>query len=785
MKFDTKALAGENAPALLKEHSFVREAQHNHYIKLRETFPVDQYFENQWNLNNTGQTGGLIDADIDAPEAWDFATGGLTALGDTIVIAIVDDGFDLNHGDIKFWKNWHEIPGNGIDDDENGYVDDYDGWSSWTHSGNIIMRDHGTHVTGIAAATGNNDMGVTGINWNTKVLPVVGSATVESIVVEAYGYVYEMRSRYNETDGEEGAFIVCTNSSFGVDFGQPEDFPIWGAMYDSLGLVGILNAAATANGTYDVDLQGDVPTGFENEHLISVTNTTDFDMKNNGAAWGLESIDLGAPGTSIYSTRQNDGYGLKTGTSMASPHVAGAIALLYSAADSAFIASYHNDPANISLLIKDYILDGTDPVPDLEGITVTGGRLNLYNSVLMLIQPGLQVTPSEISTEMLPNNEYQADFQLINTGETDLDFTASVENPVTWLSVSPVSGTISANTNEIITISFDTEDLAHGIYENRIVINSNDLDHFVDINLNVLAPLLADPDTISIEIETGDSEEEQVALTNITQEPVFFGADLENSATWIEMGPLNGIIEPGNGQNITLILETLGIAPGVYNNTLEVEYDMLGTLRIPMIIDIRIPALTISVDSLKAELIPNDQSSTFFTLKNNTDEPMNFIIDMEIMELWMSYTPTEGTLVPDGSMSINFEFNSQALLQGIYENNLIITFNGTDEEKIPVKLDVVYTGIYENEFIEDLRILPNPVTDRAVVSFYLKEGMFLKTGLYSLSGARMFSIADGKYSQGHVNIALDPPAGLSNGIYLLKIEGEGFVISRKIVIKAN
>jgi hypothetical protein len=286
-------------------------------------------------------------------------------------------------------------------------------------------------------------------------------------------------------------------------------------------------------------------------------------------------------------------------------------------------------------------------------------------------------------------------------------------------------------------------------------------------------------------IRTGDTDQAVVSLTNLTMDPVFFTNGLASPATWIERGPINGTISPGASQNVTLNFETLGISPGVYTNTLEVDYDNLGTLEIPLIVDIYVPPLVISVDSLVAEMLPNDTESTFFTLKNNTGAPMDFSIDMEIQELWMSYDPEEGVLVPDGSMSVNFEFNSLALIEGVYENNLVISYNGSEEEKIPVKLDVVYLGIGEKDFIRDLVILPNPVSDRAVLNFSLNESMQLKAGLYDLSGAMVYGIADGRYPEGEVNINLDPPAGLSNGIYLLTIEGEGFSVSRKLVITDN
>jgi len=785
MKFNPQILSSAIAPKVLRAHPLIREAQHNHFIELRETFPVDQYFEDQWALHNTGQTGGLADADIDAPEAWDITTGGLTALGDTIIIAIVDDGFDLDHGDIEYWKNWHEIPGNGIDDDTNGYVDDYHGWNSWTHSGNLIMRDHGTHVTGIAAAKGNNDMGVAGVNWNTKVLPIVGSATVESIVVEAYGYVYEMRARYNETDGAEGAFIVSSNASFGVNQGQPEDYPIWGAMYDSLGMIGVLSAGATANATWNIDEVGDVPTAFESPYLISVTNTTHNDEKNPGAAYGPTTIDLGAPGTSIYSTRQNDSYGNKTGTSMASPHVAGAVALMYAAADSTFMEAYHQDPSNYALLIKDYIMEGTDPIPSLEDITVTGGRLNIYNSIMSLIQPGIQVNPTIINAEMFPGFEYQSDFNLMNTGETALEYTVSVENPGTWLSVEPATGTIAPNSSEMIFVNFNTEGLPHGDYTNRIVVNSSGETHYVNINLEVVAPLLASEDSLKTSILTGSAMQVDFSFSNISQETVYFEAALGNSATWITWLPISGTVEPGSTETVQLDYDTKGIAPGIYPNTLELEYDDLGIVEIPMETEIYVPAISVSVDSLLAELVPNDQLNVMFNLKNNTSDPLPFSIGMEILELWMSYSPEEGTIVPNGSISVDFEFNSLALIEGIYENDLIVTYGEEEEKRIPVKLDVVYTGVGENNIVKNLAVMPNPVSENAVITFSLEERKHLEASVLTLSGEKISVLAGGVYQPGAVRLEWSPSPGQAKGIYLIRIEGSDFSVSEKLIYSGN
>ncbi|MFQ5454093.1 MAG: S8 family serine peptidase, partial [Candidatus Zixiibacteriota bacterium] len=374
----------ESLLSQVKYNDDVLIAQFNHYVKERASFPNDQYFNNQWDMHNTGQSGGVPDADIDGPEAWDLSIGGTTAQGDEIVSAVIDGGAYLNHVDLDFWKNINEIPNNGIDDDGNGYIDDYDGWNAYNSNGNIPSSSHGTHVSGTVGAIGNNNTGVTGVNWNVKVMPIAGSSGTESVVVEAYGYVFEMRTIYNETDGALGAFVVSTNSSFGVDYGNPDNYPIWCAMYDSMGSVGILSAAATANININIDVAGDVPTACPSDYMIAVTNTTDDDVKNSGAAYGLTTIDLGAPGTNIYSTTPNNNYGYMTGTSMATPHVTGAVALLYAAACPGFIQGYKNDPGTYALLIKQFILDGTDLLPSLDGITVSGGRLNIFNSIVLL-----------------------------------------------------------------------------------------------------------------------------------------------------------------------------------------------------------------------------------------------------------------------------------------------------------------------------------------------------------------------------------------------------------------
>ena len=417
-------------------------AQKNHLITQRVTVPNDPLFNTMWDMDNTGQAGGSIDADIDAPEAWDITTGGLTALGDTIVVAVIDGGFDLSHEDLNFWKNHNEIPGNGVDDDGNGYIDDYDGWDAYSSDGTIPSDAHGTHVAGTIGAIGNNGIGVTGVNWNVEVMPVAGSSGNEATVVEAYGYVYEQRARYNETNGDSGAFVVATNSSFGVNNGDPAQYPIWCGFYDTLGTVGILSCGATMNVDADVDQTNDIPTACPSPYMISVTNTDKNDQKNSGAAYGLTTIDLGAPGTDINSTIPGNNYSDSyTGTSMATPHVAGAIGLLYSVPCASLAATAMATPDVAAMQVRQYIFDGVDVISSLTGITVTDGRLNLYNSVMEV------VTNCSTSSCPLP---YSLDVSTITTAGALMSWSTLADSSFNIrYSVSGSSNWSTASTNNL------------------------------------------------------------------------------------------------------------------------------------------------------------------------------------------------------------------------------------------------------------------------------------------------------------------------------------------------
>ncbi|NQV53826.1 MAG: S8 family serine peptidase [Flavobacteriales bacterium] len=412
VQFDPTQMTADAALLQAERISSTQIVQLNHTNLVQRNVPDDELFEDQWALHNDGSNGGSGTADVDALQAWDLTTGGTNALGDSIVVAVIDGGFNINHEDLEanIFVNRNEIAGNGIDDDANGYIDDVNGWNAYTNSGTQSFSNHGTHVAGTIGAVGNNGIGVVGVNWNVKVMPISGSSSLEATVIAAYSYVLDMRRMYNETGGEKGAYVVSTNASFGVDYGDPADYPLWCAMYDSLGLVGILSAGATANLNVNIDVVNDVPTACGSNFLLSVTNTTSSDIKNPGAAYGATTIDLGAPGTNILSTTSN-GYGNLTGTSMATPHVAGAVGLMHSAVCEEILQAYAGNPGGLAIYIRTQLLtEGVDELQSLASITVSGGRLNLFKAVKSVID-----TCVSIAFEMVPSTCGNCDGSLIAT----------------------------------------------------------------------------------------------------------------------------------------------------------------------------------------------------------------------------------------------------------------------------------------------------------------------------------------------------------------------------------
>lgn len=449
LEFDEDAISHNEILSNLYKDPHVWIAQNNHIVEERATTPNDPNFSQQWHHVNGN------DADIDSDLAWDITTGGLTATGDTIVVCVLEGGgADWDHPDLidNHWRNYNEIDGNGIDDDGNGYIDDFDGWNEPGNNDNISAGSHGTQVSGMIGAKGNNNSVVSGINWDVKIMQVQngsigsGSNPNEASVIAAYTYPLVMRQLYESSGGAQGAFVVATNASWGIDAADPNNAPLWCAFYDTLGHYGILNCGATTNSSLDVDAVGDLPTACASDYMIGITRTGNNDQMGGG--YGTTTIELGAPGISVVTTSNGGGSGSTTGTSFSSPLTAGVIALLYSAPCASLAALSHADPKAAADQVRMALLDGVDPIASLSGITVTGGRLNAYNSVMEIVNncSGTScLTPWQVASSNVTDT--QADLAWGGTG-TSYNIQYRPTGSSTWMTAtsSGTSTTISGLT---------------------------------------------------------------------------------------------------------------------------------------------------------------------------------------------------------------------------------------------------------------------------------------------------------------------------------------------------
>lgn len=368
------------------------------YIVHADLTPNDTNYGALWGLHNWGQSGGTADADTDAPEAWD-----VTVDGSGVVVGVIDTGIDYEHEDLaaNIWTNPGETPDNGVDDDNNGYVDDLYGWD-FINDDNDPTDDHshGTHVAGTIAGVGNNGIGVVGVHWTGKIaaLKFLGSngSGPLSDAIEAIQYAIDM------------GFAVTNNSWSGSTYSQ--------ALYDviaSANDAGQLLVAAAGNNYWDMDAAAtkSYPAYFDLANIISVAASTRIDVRSDFSNWGLTSVDLAAPGSSIYSTTPNNTYGYKSGTSMASPHVAGAAALVWS-----------YQPDLTAAEVKSALLDNVDPVSAFDGLTVTGGRLNINNAIIA-VTPAPPPPPINTAPTAVVGGPYTAvtleTFTIDGSGSTD------------------------------------------------------------------------------------------------------------------------------------------------------------------------------------------------------------------------------------------------------------------------------------------------------------------------------------------------------------------------------
>lgn len=286
------------------------------YLQFPRGIPNDPEFPRQWGLNNTGQLSGVPDADIDAPEGWDERRD-----APAIVVGVVDTGIRLSHQDLaaNLWVNPGEIPGNGVDDDGNGYVDDVHGINAITGSGNPNDDDgHGTHVAGTIGAVGNNGIGVTGVAWNVRLMALKflppgrqGGSTSDAIECIDYAVARGVRVLNNSWGG--GGYSVALLEAI-----------------QRARAAGVVFVVAAGNDAQDNDATTDYPSGYPVDNILAVGATTRLNDLATFSNFGSGSVEILAPGSEILSTYAGGDadYRELSGTSMASPHVAGVVALL-------------------------------------------------------------------------------------------------------------------------------------------------------------------------------------------------------------------------------------------------------------------------------------------------------------------------------------------------------------------------------------------------------------------------------------------------------------------------
>ena len=310
-----------------------------------------------WGLRNTGQSGGVAGADIDAESAWDITTGSTD-----VIVAVVDSGVRYTHQDLaaQMWINPGETPGNGVDDDADGYVDNVYGINAITGSGDPMDdNDHGTHVAGTIGAAANDGNPQVGVAWSVRLMACK--------FLDANG------------SGSTADAIECIN--FAVAQGARVLNNSWGGGGTSQGVYdaivnarnqGVLFVAAAGNEANNNDSNPSYPASYSVDNIIAVAALDRADQLADFSNYGHSSVHLGAPGVSIFSctSGSDSAYGTLDGTSMAAPHVSGVAALILAQFPGLSLSELHQR-----------IVQNVVPVAALNGVSATGGRLNAYNAL--------------------------------------------------------------------------------------------------------------------------------------------------------------------------------------------------------------------------------------------------------------------------------------------------------------------------------------------------------------------------------------------------------------------
>ncbi|MGI8639102.1 MAG: S8 family serine peptidase [Pyrinomonadaceae bacterium] len=440
-------LSVDKAVLLYKNSVEVEAVQPNYYYHLLAV-PSDPQFGTMYGMQK-----------ISAPLAWDLSVG-----SSSVVVADIDTGLRYTHEDLaaNAWRNPGEVQNNGIDDDGNGFVDDYYGYDFFYNDSDPIddAGGHGTHTAGTIGAVGNNGLGVVGVNWNVKIMAIKiyspnGGDSTSAMLINAYNYIRMMKNR--------GVNIRVTNNSYG-DCGEAcgYDQATKDAL-DAMGNAGILNVFAAGNNGRNIETLPLYPASYTSPSILAVAASTSTDDRASFSNYGTTSVDVAAPGSGILSTyhSSDSSYITFSGTSMATPHTAGAAALL---------SAYNPNLSPASL--KATLMNTVDPLAQWNGVVKTGGRLNVSRALLnqtvcnfslsqtSIFFPGTKGGNSTVNVTAPTNCDYSA-FSNVNwisvtngnpgSGNGTVSFTVQV-NPV---ADSQRIGTITIG-NQLFTVTQGT-----------------------------------------------------------------------------------------------------------------------------------------------------------------------------------------------------------------------------------------------------------------------------------------------------------------------------------------
>ncbi|MDY6976526.1 MAG: S8 family serine peptidase [Pseudomonadota bacterium] len=461
-KLQLRGKSVKDAIETLKKNPAVKIAEPN-FLYRKALVPNDPSYGDLWGLDNTGQAGGSADVDIDAPEAWDITTG-----DSDVVIGVIDTGVDYNHEDLadNAWVNPGEIAGNGIDDDGNGYIDDVYGIDAFNGDSDPMDDDsHGTHVAGTIGAVGGNGIGVVGVNHDVsiaacKFLGPDGGSTAGAI--ECIDYFTDLKEN-------RGINIKATNNSWGGG-GYSEALE---TAIEVAGQAGILFVAAAGNSGSDNDNVDNYPSNYvtTTNSLLAVASHTRTDG-DSGYSYGLETVDIAAPGTAILSTIPGDGYAAYSGTSMATPHVAGAAALVWSL-----------NPELTPSEMKELLMTTGETSLWADGRTVSGNRLNVLNALEEADPtPGfkLGITPGSAEIEAGEAYTFTIEVGSIAGYEEEVQLSLAQESDIAYLSAS------TAMPGDTVTLTVETsEETPWGAYSFTVNGVSGDIEKSKSVSLYV------------------------------------------------------------------------------------------------------------------------------------------------------------------------------------------------------------------------------------------------------------------------------------------------------------